>query len=362
MDKLYVENYKDGRFRFVFRFYDPITNKMRRVTCVKDKNTRQVYNEALRELQDKAYSTKLEALTIKEVTEYYFNDKSRILKPQTLLRNKSIIYQVNERIGNDVLIEQLNVRMLKNALLDLSVENVTYNEKLKRYKAFLNWCYENEYIENTFWIKLHCLPDNKKQRIEQKYLEPEELTALLDDMDLPLWYYVTYFLVLSGLRIGELICLKDKDVNDYIKVDKTYELSTKGVGTTKTMTSTREVFVQKELEELIKKIRHFQKEYRFMHGVKSDLFICGSDGSYISYNAFRQYLKDHSERVVGRAITPHALRHTSASLLLAQGVPLETVSRRLGHANSNITKDIYIHITSKMKKKEEEMLQEVKII
>ena len=54
--------------------------------------------------------------------------------------------------------------------------------------------------------------------------------------------------------------------------------------------------------------------------------------------------------------------HTSASLLLAQGVPLETVSRRLGHANSNITKDIYIHITEKMKKKEEEILQEVKII
>ena len=47
MDKLYVEKYGNGRFRYVFRFYDPVRNKMRRVTCVKDKNTRQVYNEFL---------------------------------------------------------------------------------------------------------------------------------------------------------------------------------------------------------------------------------------------------------------------------------------------------------------------------
>ena len=142
MDKLYVENYKDGRFRFVFRFYDPSRNKMRRVTCVKDKNTRQSYNEALRELQDKAYGEKIDSLTIGEVAEYYFKDKSRVLKPQTLLRNKSVIMQINKKIGEDVLIDQLNVRTLKSALLDLSEENVTYNEKLKRYKAFLNWCYE----------------------------------------------------------------------------------------------------------------------------------------------------------------------------------------------------------------------------
>lgn len=362
MDKLYVENYKDGRFRFVFRFYDPSRNKMRRVTCVKDKNTRQSYNEALRELQDKAYGEKIDSLTIGEVAEYYFKDKSRVLKPQTLLRNKSVIMQINKKIGEDVLIDQLNVRTLKSALLDLSEENVTYNEKLKRYKAFLNWCYENEYIENTFWIKLHCFPDNKKKRIEKKYLEPEELNDLLNNMDYPIWYYVTYFLVLSGLRIGELICLKDSDVADYISVTKTYEISTGGVGTTKTMNSTREVFVQKELENLIKRIRLFQKEYKFAHGIKSELFICGKDGGFISYDAYRKYLREHSKQMIGRAITPHALRHTSASLLLAQGVPLETVSRRLGHANSNITKDIYIHITEKMKKKEEEMLQEVKII
>jgi integrase len=40
----------------------------------------------------------------------------------------------------------------------------------------------------------------------------------------------------------------------------------------------------------------------------------------------------------------HNLRHTSASILLNQGVPVITVSRRLGHAKVSITLDIYGHL------------------
>ena len=39
----------------------------------------------------------------------------------------------------------------------------------------------------------------------------------------------------------------------------------------------------------------------------------------------------------------HDLRHTSASLLLAENVDIETVNRLLGHANASITLDVYGH-------------------
>lgn len=363
MDKLYVENYKDGRFRYVYRYFDPMTRKMKRITCVKDKNTKQTYNEALRELQDKAYQLSIDKHTLQEITDLYEKDKSRILKAQTLSRNMSVINQINKKIGTEILMENLNVPIVKNALLELSTTNVMFNQKLLRYKAFLNWCFENEYTDNCFWKKIHPLPDNKKKRIEDKYLESDELKILLDSMDdYPLWYYVTYFLVLSGLRIGELIALEDSDVDNYIHVTKSYELQTGDVGTTKTLESTREVYVQTELNNLIRRIRLFQKEYKFRYNIKSPLFICSPKGSYISYNAYRKYLRIHSIKSIGRKITPHALRHTSASLLLEQGVPLDTVAKRLGHTSSEITKEIYIHMTEKMKKREEEMIQNVQIL
>jgi len=43
-------------------------------------------------------------------------------------------------------------------------------------------------------------------------------------------------------------------------------------------------------------------------------------------------------------VTPHGLRHTAASLMLAAGVPLIVVSRQLGHANPNVTAQVYAHL------------------
>ena len=43
-------------------------------------------------------------------------------------------------------------------------------------------------------------------------------------------------------------------------------------------------------------------------------------------------------------VRPHGLRHTAASLMLAAGVPLIVVSRQLGHANPNVTAQVYAHL------------------
>jgi integrase len=39
----------------------------------------------------------------------------------------------------------------------------------------------------------------------------------------------------------------------------------------------------------------------------------------------------------------HSLRHSHATLLFAAGVPLKTVSSRLGHSTIAITADLYTH-------------------
>ena len=47
---------------------------------------------------------------------------------------------------------------------------------------------------------------------------------------------------------------------------------------------------------------------------------------------------------------PHELRHSAASILLAQGVPLEVVSEVLGHASIRMTKDVYGHLIGSQKR------------
>ena len=41
---------------------------------------------------------------------------------------------------------------------------------------------------------------------------------------------------------------------------------------------------------------------------------------------------------------PHEPRHSAASVLIAQGVPLKMVSEMLGHSSINVTADVYAHV------------------
>ena len=52
----------------------------------------------------------------------------------------------------------------------------------------------------------------------------------------------------------------------------------------------------------------------------------------------------------------HSLRHTNASLLIAQGVDVRTVASLLGHAQASTTLDIYAHAFDKNKRKAQKKL------
>ena len=82
----------------------------------------------------------------------------------------------------------------------------------------------------------------------------------------------------------------------------------------------------------------------------------------MQFDCYAKYLREKSEKVLGRRITPHTLRHTDASLLMEQGADIDSISRRLGHTDSRITRDIYLHVTKKLEDPQNERLKEVKIL
>ena len=53
---------------------------------------------------------------------------------------------------------------------------------------------------------------------------------------------------------------------------------------------------------------------------------------------------------------PHEARHSAASVMLAQGVPLEVVSEVLGHSSISITKDVYGHLVEGAKRQAAERM------
>ena len=66
---------------------------------------------------------------------------------------------------------------------------------------------------------------------------------------------------------------------------------------------------------------------------------------------FKLILKGHS---LPLDLNVHSLRHTNASLLIAQGVDVRTVASLLGHAQASTTLGIYAHAFDKNKRKAQE--------
>ncbi len=365
---MYVEKINSGQYKYVERYKDPMTLAYKRVCITLDKNDRKTRKLAENILKDKINhalcTSDVSYLTFSELIEKYLTFQKNNVKLSTYTRNKGCCNTLKKMIGSDTIVSNLNARYIRECLDKSGNANSTKNEWLKRLKALIRWGYKNDYIENISYLdKLNNYVDNsRKLKAEDKYLEEDEIAKLLKSIrstNCTHWIDLTEFLLLSGLRIGEAIALQKKDIQgNIIMVSKTYDYNNCVVNDTpKTDAGNREVFIQDELTGVIKRI----KLHNRLKKVSSTLLF-SVNGSYVSYDNYRIFLQRHSMKSIGRKITPHALRHTHASLLFANGLTIDTVSRRLGHANSDVTREIYIHIMEKLKERDKENLRHLKLI
>lgn len=373
---MWVEQTPSGKFKFCEEYTDYLTGKRKKVTVTLNKDTaanRRLALETLtKKIADSYNVNSYEDMTFGQLIDKYRAYQKKTVKPSTYQRNYTVGNSLLRMIGKDTLLVRLNAAYIKERLIASNKGNGTLNEYLTRLKAILTWGYENDYIEDiAFLKKLKRFNDiSKKEKIQDKYLEPEELHALLtaiDNSGCEHWYYFTQILVLSGMRIGELIALKTTDVDlkaGFIHVTKTYDPNNEIISTPKTASSIRDIYIQPELHKVLQLTNLYTRKQKILCGYSNAdrLYFPSKTGGYITYDVYAKFFRETTERVLGRRLTPHALRHTHASLLLAQGVSIDSISRRLGHENSKITKEIYLHVTQKLKEKDNEQIKHVQII
>lgn len=368
---MWSEILPSGKVRYSERYTDPMTGKTRHVGVTMDKDTTRNRKAAMLALSDKIDAkmsqapVKSEKLTMQKLIDLYLEYQHETVKASTYRRNENAYRTISRLLGSDTLVDALSARYIREKIK--GDRPSTFNERLTRLKAMLRWGYANDYVSDIRYLdKIKPLPDAEgKEKLKGKYLETDELSRLLESMTIDRWRLLTEFLVLSGLRVGEALALEDNDVDlkeSVIRITKTRDPVGKEITTPKTATSTRDVFIQPELMACCRKIKSYTATCALGYGYRTTLFICDIHGEHADYYAYTKYLKAQSMAAIGRSVTPHALRHTHTSLMAAAGVPLETISRRLGHADSKVTRDIYLHITQGLKERDMEQLRAVRIL
>ena len=354
------------KYRACTTYKDPLTGKRHKIGVTMDKNTPQARNKAkaaLDELIAQKQSNAPDGIRLGELMDLYIRDQRATLKASTVTRNENTCRTFLKIFGNCE-VNNLTAGIVKQRFLVYTDNPTTINEYITRYKALMRWAYQNDFVRDISYLgKLTRLKDKtKREKVADKFLESSECKILLEAMHNELWRDLTEFMLLSGLRIGEALALDEEDLDfthREIHVTKTVDHVNGIITDTKTMTSTRDVYMQDALCTLSRSLVASNRRKRTLLYLEHTPLFFGADGRRASYAAYIKYIKKVSEQVLGRKITSHTLRHTHASLLAEQEIPLEQITRRLGHADSRITKEIYIHITERRKKKENERLKNI---
>ena len=239
----------------------------------------------------------------------------------------------------------------------LSVLNGDYKpstlRKLHLYlSAFFTYCVELGYYE----VKPMPKAIGSPKAVHIDYWTMEEFEKFINAIDIPFYQVVFRLLYCTGMRIGELRALTyaDFDFNENT-VSITKNIHTirgeEFITTPKTVKSIRTISIPKDLMILVG--RYFISNF----GMKENdrLFP-------YAISSIRKAFENGIKKSGVKRIRIHDLRHSHASMLVNMGMPINMISKRLGHENVQTTLDIYTHLYESKEKELENKMNEVFVI
>ena len=152
--------------------------------------------------------------------------------------------------------------------------------------------------------------------------------------------------------------------NSRVRIDRALRTS-KSKGVYESTTKTRDIRILTLPQETMNLLRQYKREHlqlRLLNGdrwINSGYVFTQDNGDRMSPDSITQWLRGFSARHNLPHINPHAFRHTVASVLIANGTDIVTVSKQLGHASINTTESFYSQIIEENKAKATECIADV---
>lgn len=158
---------------------------------------------------------------------------------------------------------------------------------------------------------------------------------------------IIFIALKTGARFAEILGMTKSDVNydrNEINIDKTWDykkLEDGGFIPTKNFSSMRKVIVDSETIRIIEEYVSWLEKYE----ISTELETLFNEKGVSNYNSTINLILERVLTSVGiEPLSMHKLRHTQASYLLAKGVDIQVVAKRLGHTDTNMVRTTYGHL------------------
>ena len=197
----------------------------------------------------------------------------------------------------------------------------------------------------------------KVKKPKRKYYDDDQCKILLENLEQldeeQIKYKTAIILtVFTGVRLGELMGLEWNDIdfrNGIVSINRSSQyLADTGVFTKvpKTESSIREVAIPDFVISLLEEYKLWYEEQKSLYGelwINSNRLFVQADGKPMHPSTISKWFVKFIGQIGLPVINFHGLRHTNATLLIAQNIDVAVVAARLGHAQITTTFNFYVH-------------------
>lgn len=288
-------------------------------------------------------------------------NKKGVIAEVTLQKYQGYMKFLN-KYANDYLVKTLkktDIQKIINKYGEFYCEHTT-----KSFFYALKSCLLDAYEEGDLKrvpprkVAFKCI--DVTQRNSKKFLNLGELQILMKSLNLnqkPSIDYLIFLLAKTGLRIAEALAITPNDFDfqkQELTINKTldYKIHYGEFKPTKNKGSNRTIILDwqtiMEFSAVVKNLPENKPIFTSAVLRENEIRCERENGERVHISTIAKYLRRRCEMLNIPVITPHSLRHTHASMLLANGVSVASIAKRLGHSSAEITQRVYLHLLKEM--------------
>ncbi|MGI6635761.1 MAG: tyrosine-type recombinase/integrase [Christensenellales bacterium] len=305
------------------------------------------------------------------------------LAPKTVTSYEYLLKRINKAIGHKKLrdIQPLHLNSFYNNLKEEGIKHDFRGKPIKGATLAPKTILEHHrLISNilSYAVKWQLIDFNVASRADPPKLEYRE-TKILDESqirqmivllnDSPIQYRTMIMLLLyTGLRRGELMGLEWKDIDfetRQMQIVRTSQyIGNKTIITKepKTVSGRRKFTLSKTACNMLMEYRRWQNMNRLKLGsqwIDSDRLFTTWNGQPMYPDTISGWFTDFLAKNGLPKVSLHSLRHYNGTMMIAEGVDIRTVSKRLGHADTSTTLNVYAHALKSRDSEAADRLDEV---
>lgn len=273
--------------------------------------------------------TKLE----KEKTSYKFNELITswyevFRKPKIKEKSQE---SWNNSINNNLIphFKETNVKEITESQYQMFLNSLPNSRKKEiiftHLKAFIRYLFAKGILKRDLTLNLSA---GKYEKKERKSLNLSEQTKLLQYLNTSKYKNLFYTYLITGCRRSELLTIKKSDIN--------FKENSLFIDGTKTQSAKRLIKISNEFKSILKNQCEKSKNEYLFENLNQDKI------TELVHKIFKKLNIEGST---------HRLRHTAVTNMYYLGIKEKQIQQIVGHANVEITRNIYTHLDDKMTKK-----------